>query len=186
MTAKLKLPPIFLAMTPPKAHCDWDGSIVSFSFNISIPLLHAFDLKGSFSFAASLWSTAPSSIYISCSTKLQQPVSALCFEKVSAFPKESSSLSNILPLRRSFPDKIGLFAVNCASDGYSFILFKKHSLLACNRDSVFLNSVFHTLIFWVQTQRILIATALQNWVQSNLKCLARLQKKHRGPLFPLT
>ena len=57
--------------------------------------------------------TAPSSSSISCSTKLQQPISALCFEKPSAFRlkaahEDSKSPSPILHLKCSISGKTGL------------------------------------------------------------------------------
>ena len=58
---------------------------MSYSSNISISARHASDLCGVIRLAPSLWGTAPSSSLISCSTKLQQPISALCFENTSAF-----------------------------------------------------------------------------------------------------
>ena len=44
ITTKPELPPLFLAMTTPQAHGDFDGSIMSYSINISISFLHASDL----------------------------------------------------------------------------------------------------------------------------------------------
>ena len=69
-----------------------------------------------------LGGTELSSISISCSTKLQQTLSALCFEKTSAFRfstalSESSSLSDILPFRCSISGRTCLFAANSASVG---------------------------------------------------------------------
>ena len=79
VATKPKLHPFFFAMTTPQAHGDFEGSIMSYSSNISISARHASDLFGVFRLAPSLWETAPSSSSISCSTKLQQPISALCF-----------------------------------------------------------------------------------------------------------
>ena len=58
---------------------------MSYSSNISISARHASDLCGVIRLAPSLCGTAPSSSSISCSTKLQQPISALRFENTSAF-----------------------------------------------------------------------------------------------------
>ena len=57
----------------------------------------------SFALAPSLWGTAPSSSSISCSTKLQQPMSALCFENTSAFRFRRS---------RNFPHLFSLLNVH--------------------------------------------------------------------------
>ena len=43
---KAELPPFFFAMITPQAHGDFDGSIMSYSTNISISFLHASDLCG--------------------------------------------------------------------------------------------------------------------------------------------
>ena len=51
---KTKLPPFSLAMTTPQPHGRFDGSIVSYSFNIAIYFLHAFDLCGVIFLAPSL------------------------------------------------------------------------------------------------------------------------------------
>ena len=58
---------------------------MSYSSSISISARHASDLCGVIHLAPSMWGTSPSSSSISCSTKLQQPISALCFENTSAF-----------------------------------------------------------------------------------------------------
>ena len=63
---------------------------MSYSSNISISARHASDLCGVICLAPSLWGTAPSSSSISCSTKLQQPISAFCFENTSAFRSKTS------------------------------------------------------------------------------------------------
>ena len=81
----LSCPPFFFATTTPQAHCDFEESIMSSSSNISISARHASDLCGVIRLAPFLSGTAPSSSSISCSTKLQQPISALCFENTSAF-----------------------------------------------------------------------------------------------------
>ena len=73
----------FLAITTPHAHSDLDGSIISYSSNVSISFLHASDLCGVMRLAPFLCGTADSSSSISCSTKLQHPMSALCLEKTS-------------------------------------------------------------------------------------------------------
>ena len=82
---KPKLPPFFFAITTPQAHGDFEGSIMSYSNNISISARNASNLCGVIRLAPSLLGKAPSSSSISCSTKLQQPISALCFEIKSAF-----------------------------------------------------------------------------------------------------
>ena len=60
----------------------------------------------------------------SCSTKIQQLMSTLCFEKTSAFRlstalSESSSLSDILPFKCSISGRTGLFAASSVSVGLS-------------------------------------------------------------------
>ena len=70
-----------LVRTTPEAQADFEGSIKSYSSNISFSARHASDLCGVMRLAPSLWGKAPSSSSISCSTKLQQPISALCFEE---------------------------------------------------------------------------------------------------------
>ena len=89
-------------MTTPQAHGNFEGSIMSCSTNISISARHASDLCGVIRLAPSLWGTAPSSSSISCSTKLQQPISALGCENTSAFRfktarNDSKSTSPIFP-----------------------------------------------------------------------------------------
>ena len=54
ITAKPDLPPFFLAITTPQAHGDFDGSIISYSINISISFLHASDSCGVILLAPSL------------------------------------------------------------------------------------------------------------------------------------
>ena len=54
ITTKPELPPIFLAMTTPQTHRGFDGSIMSYSNNISISFLHASDLCGIILLAPSL------------------------------------------------------------------------------------------------------------------------------------
>ena len=76
---------------------------MSLSSNISICARHASNLCGVIRLAPFLWGTAPSSSSISCSTKLQQPTFALCFENTSAFGfktarNNSKSPSPIFPL----------------------------------------------------------------------------------------
>ena len=85
VATKSKLPPFFFAITTPQAHGNFEGSIMSYSSNISISARHASDLCGVIRLAPSLWGMAPSSSSIWCSKKLQQPISALCFESTSAF-----------------------------------------------------------------------------------------------------
>ena len=60
---------------------DFEGSIISYSSSISIFARHASDLSDVIRLALSLWRMAPSYYSIACSTKLQQPISALCLEK---------------------------------------------------------------------------------------------------------
>ena len=79
---------------------------MSYSSNISIPARHASDLWGVIRLAPFLWGMAPSSNSFSCSTKLQQPISALCFENTSAFQFktaliDSKTLSPFFPLKCS-------------------------------------------------------------------------------------
>ena len=71
-----KLSPIFFAMTTPQAHGDFESSIMSYSSYFSISARQNSDLCGVIRLAPSLWGTAPSFSSISCSTKLQQPISA--------------------------------------------------------------------------------------------------------------
>ena len=112
MQPSLCYPPFFLTMTTQQAQGDFEGFIMSYSSNISISALHAFNLWVVMRFAPSLWGMASSSKLISCSTKLQQPISALCFEKTAAFRikaalHDSKSPSPILPFMFSISDKIG-------------------------------------------------------------------------------
>ena len=98
--------PFFLAITSPHAHGDLDGSIISYSSNVSISFLHASDLCGVMRLAPSLCGTAFSSSSISCSTKLQHPMSALYFEKTSSFRSSTSLMASrcssvIVPLKCS-------------------------------------------------------------------------------------
>ena len=79
---------------------------MSYSSSISISARHASDLCGVIRLAPSLCRTAPSSSSISCSTKLHQPISALCFENTSAFRFKTSrnfskSPSPIFPFKCS-------------------------------------------------------------------------------------
>ena len=83
VATKPKLPRFFFAITTPQAHGDFECSIMSYSSNISFSARHASDLCGVIRRAPSLWGTAPYSSSIPCSTKLQQPISALCFENTS-------------------------------------------------------------------------------------------------------
>ena len=71
VATKPMLPLFFSSITTPQAHGDFEGSIVSYSSNISISARHASDLCGAIRLAPSLWGTAPSSNSISCLTKLQ-------------------------------------------------------------------------------------------------------------------
>ena len=54
VATKPKLPPFFFAITTPQAHGDFQGSIMSYSSNISIFARHAFDLCGAIRLAPSL------------------------------------------------------------------------------------------------------------------------------------
>ena len=69
---------------------------MSYSSNISISARHASDLCGVIRLAPSLCGTAPSSSSISCSTKLQQPISentsAFRFKRFRIFSKSPSSI----------------------------------------------------------------------------------------------
>ena len=67
VATKHKLPPFFFAITTPQAHGDFEGSIMSYSSNISNSAWHASDLCGVVRLAPYLWGTAPSSSSISCS-----------------------------------------------------------------------------------------------------------------------
>ena len=85
---------------------------MSYSSSISISARHASDLCGVIRLALSLCGTAPSSSSISCSTKLQQPISALCFENTSAFRFKrsrnfSKSPSPIFSFKCSISGKTG-------------------------------------------------------------------------------
>ena len=97
---------------------------MSYSTGISISLQYASDLCWVTLVAPSLWGTEPSSISFSLSTKLQQPMSALCCERTSALRfntslRESSSLSDILLFRCSISGRTSLFAANSVSVGLS-------------------------------------------------------------------
>ena len=97
---------------------------MSYSSNISISARHASDLSGVIRLAPSLWGTAPSSSSISCLTKLQQPISALCFENTSAFRFKSSrinskSQSPIFLFKCSISGKTGLSDSSSYDEGRS-------------------------------------------------------------------
>ena len=77
--------PFFLAITTPHAHGDLDGSIILYSSRVSVYFLHASDLLGVVRLAPSLCGSAEFSSSISCSTKLQHPMSGLFFEKSPRF-----------------------------------------------------------------------------------------------------
>ena len=86
---------------------------MSYSSSISISARHASDLCGVIRLAPSLCGTAPSSSSISCSTKLQQPISTLCFKNTSAFRFKTSrnfskSPSPDFPFNCSISGKTGL------------------------------------------------------------------------------
>ena len=68
-----------------QAHSDFEGSIMPYSSKIAISARLVSGLCGVIRLAPSQWGTRPSSSSISCSTKLQQPINALCFENTSAF-----------------------------------------------------------------------------------------------------
>ena len=97
---------------------------MSYSSNISISARHASDLCGVIRLAPSLCGTAPTSSSISCSTKLQQPMSALCFENTSAFRYKTSrnfskSSSPIFPFKCSISGKTGLSESSSYYEGRS-------------------------------------------------------------------
>ena len=71
----------FLVMTILQAQGDFEGSTMSYSSSISICALQASYLWGVIRLAPSLWGKALSSNSISCSTKLQQPISAFIITK---------------------------------------------------------------------------------------------------------
>ena len=112
--------PFFLDVTFPQAKGDFERSIISYSSSISFSAWHASDIGGVMSVVPCLCGTAPFSSSISCSKKLQQPISALCFrKKTSAFRfktalSDSNCPSPILQLSCSNSDKAGL------SDSNSF------------------------------------------------------------------
>ena len=109
VATKSKLPTFFFAITTPQAHGDFEGSITSYSSNISISARHASDLCGVIRLAPSLWGTAPSSSLISCSTKLQKSMSALCLEITSAFRFKTA--------RRSWKSPSPIFPFKCSISG---------------------------------------------------------------------
>ena len=105
--------PFCFAITTPHAHGDLDGSIISYSSKFPISFLHASDLCGFMRLAPSLCSTADSWSSISCSKKLQHPMSALCFEKKSSFRSSTSLMAwscsfVTLPLKYYTSGKTGL------------------------------------------------------------------------------
>ena len=86
---------------------------MSYSSNISISARHASDLCGVIRLAPSL-----------CSTKLQQPISALCFENTSAFRFRrsrifSKSPSPIFPFQFPISGKTGLSDSSSYDEGRS-------------------------------------------------------------------
>ena len=116
--------PFFLAITTPHAHGDLDGSIISYSSSVSISFLQASDLCGVMRIAPSLCGIALTSSSISCSTKLQHPMSALCLEKTSSFRSSTSLMASIcssvnLPLRCSISGRTGLSLCISSSVGRS-------------------------------------------------------------------
>ena len=85
---------------------------------------HGSDLCGVIRLAPSLWGTAPSSSSISCSMKLQQPISALCFENTSAFQfntdrNNSNSPSPIFLFKCYISGKTGLSDSSSYDEGRS-------------------------------------------------------------------
>ena len=97
---------------------------MSYSSNISTSARHASNLCDVIRLAPFLWGTAPSSSSISCSTKFQQPISALCFENTSAFRFKiarngSKSPSPIFPFKCSISGKTGLSDSNLYEKGRS-------------------------------------------------------------------
>ena len=88
---------------------------MSYSSNISISAQHASDLCGVICLAPSLWGTAPSSSSISCSPKLQQPISTLCFENTYV----SKNPSHIFPFKCSISGKTGLSDSSSYDEGRS-------------------------------------------------------------------
>ena len=105
-----KLSPFFFAMTNPQAHGNFEGSIMSYSSNNSVSARYGSDLCGVIRLAPSLRGTAPSSSSISCSTKLQKPISAFCFQNTTAFRfktarNDSKSPSPIFPFKYSISGK---------------------------------------------------------------------------------
>ena len=60
VATKFKLPPFFFAISTPQAHGNFEGSIMSYSSNISISARHSSNSCGVFRLAPSLWGTAPS------------------------------------------------------------------------------------------------------------------------------
>ena len=95
---------------------------MSYSSNISISARHASDLCGVIRLAPSLCGTAPSSSSISCSTKLHQPISALCFENTSAFRFKTSrnfskSPSLLFPFMSYISGKTDLSEFNSYDEG---------------------------------------------------------------------
>ena len=97
---------------------------MSYSSSISISARHASDLCGVIRLAPSLWGTAPSSSSISCSTNLQHPMSALCFENTSAFRFKTSrnfskSPSPIFYFKCSISGKTGLSDSSSYDEGRS-------------------------------------------------------------------
>ena len=103
---------------------DFEGSIISYSSSISISARHASNLCGVIRLAPSLWGTAPSSNSFLCLTKFQQPLSALCFENISAFRFKtarnySKSPSPIFPFKCSISGKTGLSDSSSYDEGRS-------------------------------------------------------------------
>ena len=109
-------------MRIPQTQGDFEGFIISYSSSISFSARLAFDLRGVMRLAPSLWGTAPSSSSILRSTKIQQPITALCYEKMAAFrfktaPSNSNSPSHILPLKCSIFGKTGLSESSLFDEG---------------------------------------------------------------------
>ena len=124
VATKHKLPPFFFFITTPQAHGGFEGSIMSYSSNISFSARHASDLYGALRLAPYLWRTGPSSSSISCSTTLQHPISALCFENTSAFRfktarNNSKSPSPIFHFKCSISGKTDLSDSSSYDEGRS-------------------------------------------------------------------
>ena len=129
---------------------------MSYSSNISISARHASDLCGVIRLAPSLWGTAPSSSSISCSTKLQQPISALCFDNTSAFRFKrsrnfSKSPSPIFPFKCSISGKSGLSDSSSYDEGRSG---KFEQLDKPSSVSDFIENTLKFYLYWHDKDRL--------------------------------